>query len=47
MKLKEQIKGPSNVPPYKLGIPDEYYKHNDNKTSPDRKANAAIVILGK
>ncbi|KXN89248.1 Glycolipid 2-alpha-mannosyltransferase 1 [Leucoagaricus sp. SymC.cos] len=45
--LRKKLSGTANDPPYKAGIPDEYYL-KDNKTSPQgRKANAAIVILAR
>jgi hypothetical protein len=44
--LKNKIIGSqSHLPPYKEPVPDKYYV-GQNNTSPQRKANAAFVILG-
>uniref|UniRef100_A0A0W0F940 Putative glycosyltransferase family 15 protein n=1 Tax=Moniliophthora roreri TaxID=221103 RepID=A0A0W0F940_MONRR len=45
--LKNQFDYPSKEPPYKEGVPDEYY-HKENITSPQgRRANAAFVLLAR
>lgn len=43
--LKGHIYGGSE-PPYKSGVPEEYYVPDEPKSPVGRKANAAIVMLG-
>lgn len=44
--IKEQLVG--HNPPYKTPVPDDYYAHAGSNTStPNRKANAAIVMLAR
>lgn len=44
--LKNHFSGGNNLPPYNAPLGEEYYI-SPNQTSPaERKANAAIVILG-
>ncbi|KAG1715703.1 hypothetical protein ID866_1466 [Astraeus odoratus] len=42
-RLANYINGPQ--PPYKDGVPEEYYKHSDPVQLPERKANATFVML--
>lgn len=44
-RLTESLRKPS-VPPYHIPTPDEYYR-NSTITPPDRKANAAFVVLAR
>jgi alpha 1,2-mannosyltransferase len=48
--LKQHVIGTgseSKVPPYKIPIPDDYRLPKNVSSPIGRKANAAIVILGK
>ncbi|KAH8106979.1 glycosyltransferase family 15 protein [Cristinia sonorae] len=45
--IASQIKGYTGGPPYKDGVPAEYYHHEEAVAAPDRKANAAFVILAR
>lgn len=46
--IKEHIAGSnSNIPPYKVPIPDEYYTPDKISSPQGRKANAVIVMLGQ
>lgn len=38
--------GGSNPPPYNTPVGEEYYISQNRTSPPERKANAAIVILG-
>ncbi|KAI6028423.1 glycosyltransferase family 15 protein [Pisolithus orientalis] len=42
-RLTNYIKGPQ--PPYKDGVPEQYYKPSDPVALPERKANATFVML--
>lgn len=42
-RLTGYIKGPQ--PPYKDGVPEQYYKPSDPVALPERKANATFVML--
>ncbi|PPQ78267.1 hypothetical protein CVT25_011726, partial [Psilocybe cyanescens] len=37
----------SNVPPYRIPIPEEYYIPKNSSSLPSRKANAAILMLAR
>lgn len=46
--IKEHLTGAkTNVPPYKVPIPDEYYAPSNVSSPQGRKANAVIVMLGE
>ncbi|PSR74154.1 hypothetical protein PHLCEN_2v10110 [Hermanssonia centrifuga] len=46
--IKSQIAGSKGYPPYKDGIPEEYYQSNGTIPSPQgRKANATFVLLAR
>ncbi|KAF8954339.1 glycosyltransferase family 15 protein [Flammula alnicola] len=45
-RLKQQVIGPTGIPPYRLPLPAQYHIPK-NFTTPDRKANAAIVMLAR
>ncbi|KAF9533004.1 glycosyltransferase family 15 protein [Crepidotus variabilis] len=45
--IKEQIGLKSNIPPYKLGVPDDYYVASNHSSAQGRKANATFVILAR
>ncbi|THH01251.1 hypothetical protein EW026_g1423 [Hermanssonia centrifuga] len=46
--IKSQIAGSKGYPPYKDGIPEEYYQSNGTVPSPQgRKANATFVLLAR
>jgi len=38
--------GGNNLPPYNASVGEEYYISPNQTSPPERKANAAIVILG-
>ncbi|KIK96800.1 glycosyltransferase family 15 protein [Paxillus rubicundulus Ve08.2h10] len=42
-RLTDYISGPN--PPYREGVPDQYYKPAEPAYTPDRKANATFVML--
>lgn len=44
--IKDQMGVKGNIPPYKLGVPEDYYINTNHSISTDRKANAAFVVLG-
>ncbi|KAK7693374.1 hypothetical protein QCA50_002942 [Cerrena zonata] len=44
--IKNQFSGLANQPPYKAGVPEDYYYHA-NGTAPGPRANAAFVILAR
>jgi len=48
-KIKEHLgtKPGDSKPPYKVPIPEEYYVHKNNTSADGRRANAAIVMLGR
>ncbi|TCD71889.1 alpha 1,2-mannosyltransferase 2.4.1 [Steccherinum ochraceum] len=46
--IASQFKGATGGPPYKAGIPAQYYQHDGvNETAPGERANAAFVVLAR